>query len=234
VLLEFRRSPKPIPACVHILQHSRVPDAAFQAALTLREAALEGWALLGGHERTDLRQWVLQYVHGALSSQEAALRPMVATLCGAYASLIKRGWLELDDAQRQAVFRVGGVQKVDVVDRTRGSTVASTRSHPSFRPPTLPQESCALAGDQRDTVKVCLGLRLLAALIAEFCPPTSSRLAMSWAFHADCGTSFELLCLVPAYQTALGIAAASASLAATHPAHAAMCRCVHSGHARHA
>ena len=39
-LLEFRRSPHALPACRHILEHSASAEAQFQAAATMRDAAL--------------------------------------------------------------------------------------------------------------------------------------------------------------------------------------------------
>jgi hypothetical protein len=61
-LLEFRRSPHALPACRHILQHSGVTEACFQAAATLRDAALRDWAALPPEERTGLRQFCLHLV----------------------------------------------------------------------------------------------------------------------------------------------------------------------------
>ena len=58
-LLEFRRSPHALPACRHILEHSQVTEAQFQAAATLRDAALRDWTALPPQERSGLRQFCL-------------------------------------------------------------------------------------------------------------------------------------------------------------------------------
>ena len=106
ILLEFRRSSRPIPACFHILQNSSLVEACFQAAITLREAALEGWALLNVQEKAELRRWIMDYLVRAGASGEQGAGAVLKTLIGAHASLVKRQWLELDLEQRNALFEV--------------------------------------------------------------------------------------------------------------------------------
>jgi hypothetical protein len=61
VLLQFRNSQRPIPACQHILQHSHNVEARFHAACTLREALIREWASLLPEEVLQLRTYLLQY-----------------------------------------------------------------------------------------------------------------------------------------------------------------------------
>ena len=89
-LLEFRRSPNPVHACQHILEHSGSLPARFQvnlvqiwngsfgvsarshlfyinvmclqAALTLREAALRGWGVTSAEEKRQLRSYILHFI----------------------------------------------------------------------------------------------------------------------------------------------------------------------------
>jgi hypothetical protein len=61
VLLQFRNSQRPIPACQHILQHSHSVEARFHAACTLREALIREWASLLPEEVLQLRTYLLQY-----------------------------------------------------------------------------------------------------------------------------------------------------------------------------
>jgi hypothetical protein len=50
VLLQFRHSPRPLPACRHLLDHSPLVEARFHAACTLREALVREWAVLSPEE----------------------------------------------------------------------------------------------------------------------------------------------------------------------------------------
>lgn len=87
-LLEFRGSKAPFPACQHILLHTSVPGAAFQAVLALREAALRFWLELDAGSRRAIVQCLLEQ-----SLARAAERPgLVRVQCAAAAAqLIKRG-----------------------------------------------------------------------------------------------------------------------------------------------
>ncbi|KAK9863281.1 hypothetical protein WJX84_001780 [Apatococcus fuscideae] len=99
VLLEFRQSHQPFAACQHVLQHSTHQAAQFQAALTLREAGLREWEGLGPGGQQGLRQFLLSTLlrdstpHGAI---------VQGALSGAFAVLLKRGWLAGNVAQQQA------------------------------------------------------------------------------------------------------------------------------------
>lgn len=61
-LLEFRRSPHALSACRHILEHSSITEACFQAAAMLRDSALRDWAALPPEQRSGLRQFYLRLV----------------------------------------------------------------------------------------------------------------------------------------------------------------------------
>ena len=50
VLLQFRQSARPLPACRHILEHSRSYEAKFYAACTMREAIIREWACMQADE----------------------------------------------------------------------------------------------------------------------------------------------------------------------------------------
>ena len=90
-LLEFRRSPHALPACRHILEHSQVTEAQFQAASTLRDAALRDWTALPPQERSGLRQFCL----GALLHRTPPPAPVVASqLMSTLAVILKRAWLD--------------------------------------------------------------------------------------------------------------------------------------------
>lgn len=50
MLLQFRQSARPLPACRHLLEHSASLEARFHAACTLREALVREWAVLSAEE----------------------------------------------------------------------------------------------------------------------------------------------------------------------------------------
>jgi hypothetical protein len=101
-LLAFRASAAPIAACRHILQRSRLPDARFQAACTLREALVRDWAALqGGGELGGLRDFLLDGVLAAAAEPGAAA--VRATLASALAIMLKRSWEE-QSAESRAGF----------------------------------------------------------------------------------------------------------------------------------
>ena len=50
VLLQFRQSPRPLPACRHLLDRSLMVEARFHAACTLKDALVREWPTLGEDE----------------------------------------------------------------------------------------------------------------------------------------------------------------------------------------
>ena len=99
-LLEFRRSPHALPACRHILEHSASAEAQFQAAATMRDAALREWTALPPAERSGLRQFCLHLV----LTKSPPPPPVVASqLLSTLAVLLKRAWLD-PDADRGAML----------------------------------------------------------------------------------------------------------------------------------
>ena len=103
-LLEFRRSPHALPACRHILEHSASAEAQFQAAATMRDAALREWTALPPAERSGLRQFCLHLV----LTKSPPPPPVVASqLLSTLAVLLKRAWLD-PDADRGAMLAEAG------------------------------------------------------------------------------------------------------------------------------
>jgi hypothetical protein len=102
-ILKFRHSAQPVPACMHVLQHSSVVEARFHAALTIRVATLDEWSLLISQAKADLRQWLLRSV--LQPSMPDPTRVVTKALIAAYATLVKRAWLELDDQQRDDLMQ---------------------------------------------------------------------------------------------------------------------------------
>lgn len=92
-LLEFRSRPLPFAACQHVLLHSTIPAAQFQALLALRHAALLGWPRLDTGIRLDLVRFLLDQALRRAHDPHRLLRHQ----CGAIAAqLMKRGHLNKD------------------------------------------------------------------------------------------------------------------------------------------
>ncbi|PRW50955.1 exportin-4 isoform X1 [Chlorella sorokiniana] len=100
-LLEFRRSAG-VEACVAILQQSSDEGVQFQAVLALREILLSRWALLGQQTQQATLQFLLGLALGPLAADP---RPLLRTQVSAtVAAIIKRGWLEGGQAERDAAL----------------------------------------------------------------------------------------------------------------------------------
>ncbi|BDA40620.1 probable Exportin-4 [Coccomyxa sp. Obi] len=100
-LLEFRRSPNPVHACQYILEHSGSLPARFQAAVTLREAAVRQWGVTSAEEKRQLRSYILHFI---LRHEHAAGDVIISQLTAAVASMLKRDWLESSKDERHAFF----------------------------------------------------------------------------------------------------------------------------------
>ena len=98
VLLALRNSDNAVQVAQGVLQVTRAPDAAFQAASALRSAALRDCARLG-HHLPELRAWCAS----VLIHSQPELHPVVAAQLGAlHAALLKRAWVSSGDAAAAA------------------------------------------------------------------------------------------------------------------------------------
>ena len=87
LLLQFRKSSQPLPICHHLLEHSAVPYARFQALCTLRECLGREWPRMSASECASLQELLLRllaspqapYVHGQ-AVQVLALHAKLAML----------------------------------------------------------------------------------------------------------------------------------------------------------
>ena len=62
VLLQFRQSPRPLPACRHLLDCSSMVEARFHAACTLRDALVRDWTSLAEEEVSSSRNSLVRLV----------------------------------------------------------------------------------------------------------------------------------------------------------------------------
>lgn len=164
VLLQFRRSQHPLPGCQHILAHSHSTEARFHAACTLREACLRDWASMAATDRAGVRSYMLQYILAiAADAGQSIVR---VALVGALAVVLKRGWLEMGDDERQGFFQ----------ELERRAAEAAAGAHGE-----------AGAAAPRRVV-----LEVLDAVVSEFSLSSSSALGMAWDFHERCRAHLEV------------------------------------------
>ncbi|DBA71387.1 TPA: hypothetical protein ACH3X2_011192 [Trebouxia sp. C0005] len=100
-LLAFRNSAAPIGVCQHVLQSSSSEQAKFQAAVTLRDAAVRQWATMSRDDQHALRGYALHYVLRHTSKHSDLVQKQ---LTGTVAVLLKRGWVDESPEERHAFF----------------------------------------------------------------------------------------------------------------------------------
>ena len=117
LLLQFRQSSQPLAICRHLLEHSAVPYARFQALCTLRECLGREWPRMGASDCASLQDLLLRllaspqapYVHGqavqvlALHAKLAMLHAPPDSACATMDALLAHvaRLLEADDGAHQ-------------------------------------------------------------------------------------------------------------------------------------
>lgn len=115
-ILSLGQSPHPYQACQFILENSQVPNARFQAAAAIRDAAIREWGFLTADDRRNLISFCLRFVMQHASSPEGYVQAKVSSVA---AQLMKRGWLDFTSDEKEAFFykvkqAILGVHGVDV------------------------------------------------------------------------------------------------------------------------
>ncbi|KAE8711627.1 T27c4.14 protein isoform 3 [Hibiscus syriacus] len=100
-ILALSQSPQPYTACRFILENSQVPNARFQAAAAIRDAAIREWSSLSTEERRSLISFCLCFVMQHASLLEGYVLAKVSSVA---AQLMKRGWLDFTETEKEAFF----------------------------------------------------------------------------------------------------------------------------------
>ncbi|KAG9445689.1 hypothetical protein H6P81_011817 [Aristolochia fimbriata] len=100
-ILALQQSPRPYSSCFFILENSQLPNARFQAAAVIRNAAIREWGFLSKGDRKGLINFCLLYAMQHASSPDAYVQAKVSAVG---AQLMKRGWLELVADERETFF----------------------------------------------------------------------------------------------------------------------------------
>ncbi|KAF3796350.1 Exportin-4 [Nymphaea thermarum] len=97
-LVSLRQSSKPYQTCRFILENSHLANAKFQAASAIRDAAIREWGFLSLEEKQSLITYCLCFILRSPASSEAYVQAKVSAVG---AQLMKRGWLEFADADKE-------------------------------------------------------------------------------------------------------------------------------------
>lgn len=101
-IISLCQSPQPYKACQFILDNSPVPNARFQAATAIRDAAIREWGFLTADDKIKLISYCLNYVMQHVSSNEGYVQAKVSSVA---TQLMKRGWLEFQSTEKDAFFQ---------------------------------------------------------------------------------------------------------------------------------
>ncbi|KAL6883263.1 hypothetical protein ACP4OV_010677 [Aristida adscensionis] len=101
VISALHSSLMPYQACRFILETSQVPNARFQAAGAIGDAAVREWGILTDDNKRSLVLYCLNYVMEHASSPDGYVQSKVSAVA---ARLLKRGWVEFSDQEKAAIF----------------------------------------------------------------------------------------------------------------------------------
>ncbi|XP_038715218.1 exportin-4 [Tripterygium wilfordii] len=115
-ILSLSQAPQPYKACKFILENSQDPNARFQAAAAIRDAAIREWSFLAADDKKNLISFCLCFIMQHASSIEGYVQSKVSSVA---AQLMKRSWLDFTDAEKAAFLHqvnqaILGVHGMDV------------------------------------------------------------------------------------------------------------------------
>ncbi|XP_025794031.1 exportin-4 isoform X8 [Panicum hallii] len=101
VITSLHSSLMPYQACRFILETSQMPNARFQAAGAIGDAAIREWGILTDDNKRCLILFCLNYVMEHANSPDGYVQSKVSAVA---ARLLKRGWVEFSDQEKAAIF----------------------------------------------------------------------------------------------------------------------------------
>ncbi|GIL93321.1 hypothetical protein Vretifemale_20725, partial [Volvox reticuliferus] len=188
VLLQFRSSAGVLQACRQILDRSHSLDARFHAAAALREAVVREWAALGPDGRTVLRSYLMSYL--VAHAEDPAMQVVRASLVSALAVLLKRSWLELEEAEAR-------------MHHHRATFFSELEAATS---------SAAARGPAAGAAARRVGVQVLEAVVGEFSVSTSSPLGLPLEHHAKCAMDLQDHFLQDIFRHAVALGRAAAAV----------------------
>ncbi|KAK8956358.1 hypothetical protein KSP40_PGU008631 [Platanthera guangdongensis] len=91
----------PYQSCRFILENSQLPNARFQAASAIRDAAIREWGILTDENKRSLILYCLQYATDHANVPDAYVQVKVTSVA---AQLLKRGWSEFADSEKVEII----------------------------------------------------------------------------------------------------------------------------------
>ncbi|CAL9153708.1 unnamed protein product [Musa hybrid cultivar] len=101
IINPLRQSSMPYQTCRFILENSEVPNARFQAAGAIGDAAIREWGMLTNENRKSLILFCLHYVMEHASAADAYVQLKVSAVA---AQLVKRGWFDFIEAEKIGIL----------------------------------------------------------------------------------------------------------------------------------
>ncbi|XP_020582079.1 exportin-4-like [Phalaenopsis equestris] len=101
LLVFLRKSPMPYQSCWFILENSQMPNARFQAAAAIGDAARREWGVLTDENKRCLILYCLRYATEHASASDAYVQVKVSVVA---AQLLKRGWLEFAESEKSDIL----------------------------------------------------------------------------------------------------------------------------------
>ncbi|WOL04284.1 exportin-4 isoform X1 [Canna indica] len=97
IIISLRQSTMPYHTCRFILENSKMPNARFQAAGAIGDAAIREWGMLTDEDKKGLILFCLHYTMEHASAANAYVQLKVSAVA---AQLVKRGWFDFVEAEK--------------------------------------------------------------------------------------------------------------------------------------
>ncbi|ONM05840.1 Exportin-4 [Zea mays] len=165
VITSLHSSLMPYQVCRFILETSQKPNARFQAAGAIGDAAVREWGVLTDDNKRSLIIYCLNYVMEHASSPDGYVQSKVSAVA---ARLLKRGWISL---------------------RFLWLWIFMQQWYTSFLFSSLVEQSIrGIHGPNRQFAAI----NFLETLVSEFSPSTASAMSLPKEFHEQCEYSLEV------------------------------------------